>query len=43
MQTLEPNDPFPAIEGDAVDGSHFRVPDELEGVWSVLIFYRGHF
>ena len=42
MQKLEPGDSFPTIEADAVDGSRFTIPDELEGVRAVLLFYRGH-
>lgn len=42
MQTLELGDRFPTIEADAVDGSRFTIPDELEGVRAVLLFYRGH-
>jgi len=42
MQTLEIGDRFPSMTADAVDGSHFTLPDDLEGVIAVLLFYRGH-
>ena len=42
MDKLTPGDRFPEIAADAVDGSTFRIPDDLNGVVSVLLFYRGH-
>lgn len=42
MQTLEPGDRFPTLTADAVDGSHFTLPDDLEDVYAVIVFYRGH-
>jgi peroxiredoxin len=42
MQTLRPGERFPTMEAAAVDGSHFRLPEELAGVRAVLVFYRGH-
>jgi peroxiredoxin len=42
MKKLNPGDRFPKMSADAVDGSRFVIPDELEGVRAVLLFYRGH-
>ena len=42
MNTLRIGDPFPAIQASTVDGSTLRIPDELNGLNAVLLFYRGH-
>jgi len=39
---LKTGDRFPSLAAEAVDGSHFTTPDDLEGVYAVLVFYRGH-
>ncbi len=36
------NDPFPTITGTTVDGKTVTLPDDADGSWSVLLFYRGH-
>ncbi len=42
MDKLNPGERFPHLTADAVDGSQFTVPDDLEGIRAVLLFYRGH-
>jgi len=42
MKTLDVGDRFPSMSATAVDGSHFSIPDEIEGLRAVLVFYRGH-
>lgn len=42
MDKLTPGDRFPTLSAAAVDGSRFTIPEELEGVRAVLLFYRGH-
>ena len=37
-----PKDPFPTITGTAADGETVTLPDDTDGSWSVLLFYRGH-
>lgn len=39
---LENGQTFPTLEASAVDGGAMTLPDDLAGVWSVLVFYRGH-
>lgn len=42
METLRVGEKFPQLQACAVDGSTFRIPDELQDGTAVLIFYRGH-
>ncbi len=42
MKGLAIGDRFPHIEAGAVDGSTFMLPDELEGLFVAVLFYRGH-
>lgn len=42
METLKPGDRFPSLSARAVDGSHFDLPDDVEGIRAVIVFYRGH-
>ena len=42
METLRIGERFPELQARAVDGSTVRIPDDLEGVITALIFYRGH-
>lgn len=39
---LENGDRFPTLTAPTVDGGETTLPDDLEGDWAVLIFYRGH-
>lgn len=41
METPKVGERFPDMRLEAVDGSKLHVPDELEGVRAVLLFYRG--
>lgn len=41
METLNVGERFPDMKLEAVDGSTIQVPQELEGVRAVLLFYRG--
>ena len=36
------NDPFPTVTGTTTDGNTVTLPDDADGSWSVLLFYRGH-
>lgn len=36
------HDQFPTISGTAADGAIVTLPDDTDGSWSVLLFYRGH-
>jgi peroxiredoxin len=42
METLRVGGEFPLLQACAVDGSTFRIPDDLQDSTAVLIFYRGH-
>jgi peroxiredoxin len=42
METLRVGGEFPLLQASAVDGSTFRIPDDLRDSSAVLIFYRGH-
>ena len=42
-EKLQIGDRFPEVRADAVDGSRFTLPGDLNGIPAVLIFYRGHF
>ena len=33
---------FPTIEVTTLAGEVLTLPDDLEGKWGVLLFYRGH-
>ena len=39
---LENGQRFPTISASTLGGGTITIPDDLEGVWSVLIFYTGH-
>ncbi|GBD99212.1 hypothetical protein BMS3Abin07_01246 [bacterium BMS3Abin07] len=39
---LDTGDLFPTMEIKTVEGDIMVLPDNLEGVWNVLLFYRGH-
>lgn len=38
---LGTGDVFPSMEITTVSGSKLRVPEDLQGDWSVVLFYRG--
>lgn len=40
---LDNGDSFPAMEFKDTDGNLIRLPGDLVGKWSIVIFYRGHF
>ncbi len=42
MPMLDRGDEFPTVRAAAVGGKPMTLPDDVEGVWAVLIFYRGH-
>ncbi len=42
METLRGGERFPELQARAVDGTTLRLPDELQGIPAVLLFYRGH-
>ncbi|GMR12537.1 MAG: hypothetical protein BMS9Abin29_0727 [Gemmatimonadota bacterium] len=35
-------DRFPTITGTTTDGETVTLPHDVDGAWSVLLFYRGH-
>jgi hypothetical protein len=42
MTKLAIGDRFPSIDAATVAGPRIRIPDELEGPFTVLLLYRGH-
>lgn len=44
MSTIQivPKDRFPTITGTDTGGGTVTLPDDADGSWSVLLFYRGH-
>lgn len=40
---LENGDPLPSLTAATVRGGEMTLPDDLEGDWGVVVFYRGHF
>jgi peroxiredoxin len=42
METLRVGGIFPPLQACAVDGTTFRMPDDLQAGTAVLLFYRGH-
>ena len=41
-QQLAPGDLFPDYVVNTVSGRTLKIPEELPGQYSVLLFYRGH-
>lgn len=39
---LENGDVFPTLTAPSVDDGEMTLPEELEGSWSAIVFYRGH-
>jgi hypothetical protein len=39
---LTTGDVFPSLTIDIVSGGKMTVPDDLEGKYKVILFYRGH-
>jgi peroxiredoxin len=39
---LRNGDRFPTITAPSIEGGEMTIPQELEGRWAVLLFYRGH-
>lgn len=33
---------FPTVTAPAVDNGAMTLPDDLEGSWALIVFYRGH-
>ncbi len=42
VRKLDTGDHFPELEFDTISGSKIVLPGNLAGVWTVLLFYRGH-
>lgn len=40
--TIENGERFPELDARTTDGEEVRLPDFVEGDWSILLFYRGH-
>lgn len=40
MPHLTPGDPFPQLSVSLVDGRTLALPGDLEGEYSILLFYR---
>ena len=41
MQVVS-RDRFPTITGTTADGETATLPEDVQGSWAVLLFYRGH-
>ena len=39
---LQNGSPFPPLAAKDLEGSEVVVADLLEGAWSAVLFYRGH-
>lgn len=39
---LKNGDVLPTITAPVVDDGEMTLPDDLEGSWTVVVFYRGH-
>ena len=42
MNTLQTDQRFPQLEGQATSDQYVRLPDAVAGHTAVLIFYRGY-
>ena len=42
MERLENGDTLPHLTAPTVDGATITLPDDVEGHWALLAFYRGH-
>ena len=42
IHRLQDGDRLPSITAPVADDSELTIPDDLEGHWSIVIFYRGH-
>ena len=41
-EKLQIGDKIPGLELKLLDGSSFKVPEDMTGRYLVLLFYRGH-
>lgn len=39
---LENGARFPSLTASVVDDDEMTLPDDLQGSWSLIVFYRGH-
>ncbi len=39
---LDAGDAFPRMAWQLVDGGTLTIPNDFEGRWAVVLFYRGH-
>lgn len=39
---IEKGQRFPDMQASVLEGDDLALPDDLEGLWAVVIFYRGH-
>ncbi len=39
---LENGDLFPELTASSAGGGEMTLPDDVEGAWSSIVFYRGH-
>ncbi len=42
MKRLENGDRFPSLTAARVDGESMSLPEDVEGAWALVAFYRGH-
>lgn len=42
MKRVENGERMPTVRADRVDGDPMTLPDDLEGRWALVVFYRGH-
>lgn len=39
---LETDEVFPTVTAPVADDGEMTLPDDLEGSWALVVFYRGH-
>lgn len=42
MDRLENGDRLPSLTAPRVEGGSLTLPDDVEGQWALVAFYRGH-
>ena len=42
MSKLENGDRLPSLTADRADGGSMTLPEDVEGQWALVVFYRGH-
>ena len=42
MPRLENGQELPTLTASDLDGDDLTLPDDVKGMWTILLFYRGH-